>query len=101
MTVLERLQLHIKDADHALLEDCIESAQSAIMNRRYPYGTLPKTFDSRYNDLLFRCALDLYNKIGAQGQLAHSENGISRTYESSWISAQLLSEVTPLCGTTK
>ena len=101
MTVLERLQLHTNSDDSALLADLIESAQSAIMNRRYPYGDLPENFDTRYNDLLFRCALDLYNKMGAQGQLAHSENGISRTYESSWISAQLLSEVTPLCGVTK
>jgi len=41
------------------------------------------------------------NKIGAEGQLSHSENGVSRQYESSWISEQLLSEVVPIVGVPK
>lgn len=55
--------------------------------------------EDRYLDLQYRIALDLYNKMGAEGQLSHSENGVSRAYESSWISAQLLEEVTPFVGT--
>ena len=54
--------------------------------------------EPRYQDLQFRIALDRYNKIGAEGQLRHDDNGIDRTYESSWISAQLLNEVTPYVG---
>ena len=58
--------------------------------------TTEETFvEDRYLDLQFRIALDLYNKQGAEGQETHSENGISRTFESSWISSQLLLEVVP------
>lgn len=61
--------------------------------------TVTETYvEQRYEDLQYRIALDLYNKQGAEGQLNHNENGINRTFESSWISAQLLSEVTPVCG---
>ena len=57
--------------------------------------------EPRYEDLQFRIALDLYNKQGAEGEKIHKENGIDRTFESSWISAQLLNEVTPYCGAVK
>lgn len=54
--------------------------------------------EPRYLDLQFRIALDLYNKQGAEGETGHSENGINRQFESSWVSEQLLREVTPYCG---
>lgn len=98
MNTLERLKLRTGEPDEAILTDCLESAKSAILARRYPYGEQPETLEARYSDLQFRIALDLYNKIGAEGQTGHSENGVSRTYESSWISQQLLAEVTPYVG---
>ena len=106
MDVLKRLKDRTGEENVELLSDLMESAQTAIMNRRFPYGDWPTDeygdpkMDARYQDLQFRIALDLYNKIGAEGELSHSENGIGRSYESSWISEQLLSEVTPLCGVT-
>lgn len=96
MDNLARLKLRTGEADEAILEDCLESARSAIMARRYPYQEWPDELESRYLDLQFRCAMDLYNKIGAENEIAHSENGISRSYESSWISESLLQEVTPI-----
>ena len=88
MDNLARLKLRTEEVDETVLQDCLESAKSAIMARRYPFQ----------EDLQFRCALDLYNRIGAEGQLGHTENSISRTWESAWISESLLQEVTPLAG---
>lgn len=34
------------------------------------------------------CA-EVYGKVGGEGELSHSENGTSRTYESAWISKEL------------
>ena len=96
MDNLARLKLRTREPDEAILDDCLESARSAIMARRYPYQEWPDELESRYLDLQFRCAMDLYNKIGAENEIAHSENGIYRSYESSWISESLLQEVTPL-----
>lgn len=108
MDILERLTLRLtengNEPDEDILSDCVESAKNAILNRRYPYHDWPvdgngETYvEARYQDLQFRIAMDLYNKIGAEGETSHSENGVSRTFESSWISEQLLSEVTPYCG---
>lgn len=98
MDALERLKLRTQEPDEAVLMDCLESARSEIMSRRFPYQEWPDEIEPQYMDLWYRIALDLYNKSGAEGELAHSENGVSRTYESSWVSEQLLSEVVPMCG---
>lgn len=42
------------------------------------------------NSLAMACN-DVYAKAGAEGQTSHSENGISRSYKSSWITPSLLS----------
>jgi hypothetical protein len=68
------------------------------MARRFPYGTTLEEVEPRYVDLQLRIAVELYNKQGAEGESAHSENGISRTYESAGISKNLLYEITPMCG---
>lgn len=100
MDNLLRLKLRTGEQDEAILYDCLESAKAAILAVRYPFGDIPDELEARYLDLQFRCALDLYNKIGAEGQKAHQENSISRTWESSWISESLLREVTPLAKKT-
>ncbi len=101
MTALERLQLRTNEPNEAILEDCLESAKNAILARRFPFQEWPEEVPAQFLDLQVRIAMDLYNKIGAEGQMSHSENGTSRTYESSWISEQLLREVTPLVGVPK
>lgn len=98
MSNLERLKMRTGETDEQLLSDCLDSARAAILARRFPFRDWPDEIPSQYVDLQYRVALDLYNKLGAEGQLGHSENGVSRTFESSWISEQLLSEVIPLVG---
>lgn len=41
------------------------------------------------NSMAMAC-VDVYSKAGAEGQLSHSENSTSRSYEASWISKNLL-----------
>lgn len=99
MDMLERLKLRTGETDEDLLSDCIETARVAILNRRFPLSEWPSyEVEPKYVDLQFRIAMDLYNKIGAEGETSHSENGINRTFESSWVSKQLLNEVTPFVG---
>ena len=42
------------------------------------------------NSLAMAC-VEVYAKVGGEGQVSHSENGISRTYDSSWISPRFYS----------
>lgn len=40
------------------------------------------------NTLAMAC-VEIYGKVGGEGQRSHSENGVSRTYDSSWISPSI------------
>ena len=42
------------------------------------------------NTLAMAC-VDVYARAGIEGQKGHSENGVSRTYDSAWITFDLLS----------
>ena len=46
-------------------------------------------------------AVYLLNKRGAEGETAHSENGISRSYESADIPESMLSGIIPFAGVFK
>ena len=40
------------------------------------------------NALAMAC-IEVYSRVGGEGERAHSENAISRTYDGAWISARL------------
>ena len=99
MTQLERLKIRItENASDIELEDLLESAKAVILSRRFPFGDVPDEIENRYKDLQIRIAVELFSKLGAEGEIAHSENGISRTYASASVSEDLLREITPKGG---
>lgn len=55
--------------------------------------------ETKYLNTQIKMALELVAKHGAEGQISHTENGISRTYESADISSSLLSQITPIIRT--
>lgn len=44
---------------------------------------------SRCTNAMAMACIEVYSRIGAEGERAHSENSISRTYDGAWISARL------------
>lgn len=82
-----------------LLSELLEQAGAIVLNRRYPFGYADGTeVPSQYARVQVAIALELYAKQGAEGQTAHSENGISRTYEAGEVSPSLLRQIVPLVG---
>ena len=99
MTQLERLKIRITEkVDDIELEDILESAKAVIMSRRFPFGEQPTEMEDKYKDLQIRIAVEMFNKRGAEGETAHSENGVSRSYSSASVSEELLREITPKAG---
>lgn len=80
--------------DSGLLLALLGVAESRIMERAYPFVSDKSTVDfpSRYDMLQVRIVQDMYNRRGAEGETAHNENGVSRTYEDS---DKLLAQVVP------
>ena len=99
MTQLERLKIRItENVSDIELEDILESAKAVIMSRRFPFGEQPAEIEAKYKDLQIRIAVEMFNKRGAEGETAHSENGVSRSYASANVSEDLLKEITPKAG---
>jgi hypothetical protein len=84
--------------DDELLFDFLRTAKSEIMARRFPYGNGTEEFPSRYNELAIQLTIIQYNKMGAEGENAHSENGVSRSYDDY---NKLLYTVVPMVGVIK
>ena len=99
MTQLERLKIRITEkVNDVELEDILESAKAVILSRRFPFGEQPEEIEPKYKDLQIRIAVEMFSKRGAEGQTAHSENGVSRSYASANVSEDLLKEITPKAG---
>lgn len=86
-------------ADTELLSVLVEQSEGIVLNRRYPFG-VPEgtTVPALYETIQLRIAVELFSKMGAEGQVAHNENGINRTYEAADVSPSLLKHIVPVCG---
>ena len=102
MAAIDKLRVRLGDAvdvNDELLNELLASAAAAILSRRFPFGhEAGQGVPAQYEDLQIRIAVDMFNRMGAEGETMHSENGISRTYESGYISQSLLAEVVPMVG---
>ena len=55
--------------------------------------------ESQYSTHQVSIAIELYNKIGVEGQISHNELGINRGYEASDVSPSLLNQIIPFAKT--
>lgn len=86
-------------ASQELLASLLKQAEGIVLNKRYPFGVpegavVPK----QYEHIQLQIAVELFSKMGAEGQTAHNENGINRTYEAADVSPSLLKRIVPKCG---
>ena len=98
---LEKLKVLIspETASDDLLLYLLEQAEGIVLNRRYPFGA-PEgaTLSVLHQQVQIRVAVELFSKMGAEGQTAHDENGIKRTWEAGDVSPSLLRQIVPVCG---
>lgn len=102
MSITERIDalrdmIESTEKDDVLLA-YLRIAESAVLERRYPYDHTTTCLPMRYEPKVLEIAAYLLNKRGAEGQLSHSENGVSRSYESASIPESMLRDITPCVG---
>lgn len=77
-----------------ILQFCLDCAKDIICSIRNSDDV-----EFEYNQIQLLIAIELFNKRGAEGEIAHNELGISRTYAAGDISPTLLSKITPYVRT--
>ena len=86
-------------ASDDLLFYLLEQAEGICLNRRYPFGP-PEgaSLSPLHEQIQLRVAVEIFSKMGAEGQLSHQENGVMRTWEAGDISPSLLKLIVPCVG---
>ena len=85
-----------------VLKRLLGDSKYIALSLRFPYEDyseieLPK----KYNNWQLRCAVEIYQGIGTEGIKSYSENGLSWTRDSGYISHELRGEIEPLVGVIK
>lgn len=87
------------ETDEDVLSTYLSIAGAKICRKAFPYDPDENTVPDRYAYIQVEIAVYLLNKRGAEGESAHSENGISRTYEDGDIPSSLLRDIVPFAST--
>lgn len=98
-TMLVLLQSMTDESDPAVLTAYLEQAADEILNRMYPFKNIDgMAVPARYHRVQVDIAAYHLNKRGAEGELNHIENGITRMYESGDTPPSLLRVITPMAA---
>ena len=92
---LTMLKAMTGEKDESVLSTYLSIAGNKVLKRAYPFNSTVTVVPDRYAYNQVEIAAYLVNKRGAEGETAHSENGISRYYEDGDVPPTLLREIVP------
>lgn len=92
---LTMLKAMTGEEDESVLSTYLSIAGNKVLKRAYPFDSTVTVVPDRYAYNQVEIAAYLVNKRGAEGETAHSENGISRSYEDGDVPPTLLREIVP------
>lgn len=82
--MLARLKVRLRfsgTVEDAVLLDHLQTAVDVVNDRRQYTPTDIDIVEPQYKSIVVEMALVSYNKMGAEGQTYHGENGVNRSYE--------------------
>lgn len=94
---LTMLKSMTEETDNDVLSTYLTLAKGVVLSRAYPYTEKDKV-PAKYDTVHVEIAAYMLNKRGAEGETAHSENGVSRSYEDGDIPPTLLRRILPMAG---
>lgn len=92
---LTMLKAMTGEKDESVLSTYLSIAGNKVLKQAYPFDSTVTVVPDRYAYNQVEIAAYLVNKRGAEGETAHSENGISRSYEDGDVPPTLLREIVP------
>lgn len=88
-----------EDTYELVLNRLLEDSKYIALSIRYPYQDFSNMeLPNKYKNWQLRCCQEIYNGIGTEGIKSYSENGLSWTRDSGYISYELRSEIESMVG---
>lgn len=82
-----------------VLNRLLDDSKFVALSIRYPYQDFSNMeLPSKYKNWQLRCCQEIYNSIGTEGIKSYSENGLSWTRDSGYISYELRNEIESMVG---
>lgn len=94
---LTMLQNLTGETDPDTLSTYLFLAKGKVIAHAYPFGGAEE-IPSKYDSVHVEIAAYMLNKRGAEGETAHSENGVNRTYGDADIPLSLLRRIVPVAS---
>lgn len=88
---LEETEVEIEKFPTSIVDFVIEYVvRNCHFPKHFNERNIVLDLETGKNSLAMAC-VDIYGKIGGEGEVSHSENSIGRTYDSAWITFDLIS----------
>lgn len=81
----------------AMIQTYLALAADRIMSRVWPFGGAPPDMPAQYDLIQVQLAVRMVARRGGEGEISHSENGVSRTY-GSVDDEDILGQLVPYAG---
>lgn len=81
----------------AMIESYLALAADRILRRVWPFGGSPAEWPTQYDMVQVQLTVRMIARRGGEGEISHSENGVSRTYKSV-DDEDILGQLTPYVG---
>ncbi|MCH5203130.1 MAG: DNA-packaging protein [Oscillospiraceae bacterium] len=98
-----RLSALTGETDDNILLTFLDIAAEKVLSKCYPFrrdddddiNDIRREVPAKYHGTQLEIAVYLLNKRGAEGETAHNENGINRSYESASVPDSMLKGIVP------
>lgn len=88
-----------EDTYENVLNRLLEDSKYIALSIRYPYKDFSNMeLPNKYKNWQLRCCQEIYQGIGTEGIKSYSENGLSWTRDSGYISYELRNEIESMVG---
>ena len=95
---IELLKVLSDEKNEETLIAYLKLAGNKICRKAYPFAPQKTEVPEQYTGLQVEIAAYMLDKRGAIGETAHSENGISRSYENGDVPNSMLADIVPFAG---
>ena len=92
---LKMLKSMTDEEDKEVLSTYLSLAEKVVLQRAYPYANVSKV-PMKYDGVHVPIAAYMIKRRGGEGEVSHSEIGVSRTYADGDIPPSLLRAITPV-----